>query len=93
MARKAYSEQERGQGRGALMVPAFQCIADQGLTHSRIEILCGRVGVSKTLFYSFFPSKEELALHTLRYQQPMLLNYARQLMEDPGLSWQATAGR
>lgn len=27
--------------------------------------------------------------HALRYQQPKLLNYARQLMEDPALSWRA----
>ena len=28
-------------------------------------------------------------LHALRYQQPRLLDYARQLMEDPALSWRA----
>ena len=39
------------------------------------------------LFYTFFPSKEELVLEALRYQQPKLLQYARQLMGDPALSW------
>ena len=28
-------------------------------------------------------------LHALRYQQPKLLDHARSLMEDPGLSWRA----
>ena len=28
-------------------------------------------------------------LYALRYQQPKLLDYARSLMEDPGLSWRA----
>ena len=71
------------------MVTAIQCIVERGLIHSSIETLCGRVGISKIFFYSFFPSKEELVLHALRYQQPRLLDYARQLMEDPALSWRA----
>ena len=89
MARKAYSAQEREQVREALMVTAIQCIVERGLIHSSIETLCRKVGISKTFFYSFFSSKEELVLEALRYQQPKLLNYARQLMEDPGLSWRA----
>ena len=87
MARKAYSTQEREQIREALMVTVIQCIVERGLIHSSIETLCQKVGISKTFFYSFFSSKEELVLHALRYQQPRLLDYARQLMADPGLSW------
>ena len=71
------------------MTTMIQCIADRGLIHSSIDVLCGKVGISKTFFYSFFSSKEELVLHALRYQQPRLLDYARSLMEDPGLSWRA----
>nr|WP_243422892.1 tyrosine-type recombinase/integrase [Pseudoflavonifractor phocaeensis] len=67
----------------------IRCIADRGLIHSSIDVLCRKVGISKTFFYSFFSSKEELVLHALRYQQPKLLDYARSLMEDPGLSWRA----
>ena len=89
MARKAYSDEERAQVKEALMVTMIRCIADRGLIHSSIDVLCGKVGISKTFFYSFFSSKEELVLHALRYQQPRLLDYARQLMEDPALSWRA----
>src|SRR5699024_11854158 len=71
------------------MVTMIQCIADRGLIHSSIDVLCKKVGISKTFFYSFFSSKEELVLHALRYQQPKLLQYARQLMGDPSLSWRA----
>ena len=60
---------------------------DRGLIHSSIDVLCKRVGISKTFFYTFFSSKEELVLEALRYQQPRLLDYAHQLMEDPALSW------
>ena len=89
MARKAYSDEERAQVKDALMAAMIQCIVDRGLIHSSIETLCGKVGISKTFFYSFFSSKEELVYHALRYQQPRLLDYARQLMEDPTRSWRA----
>lgn len=87
MARKAYSEQEREQVRTALLTTVLQCIVDRGLIHRSIDALCKQVGISKTFFYTFFPSKEELVLEALRYQQPKLLQYARQLMDDPALGW------
>lgn len=87
MARKAYSDQEREQVREALMITMIQCIVDRGLIHSSIDVLCRKVGISKTFFYSFFSSKEELVLQALRYQQPKLLQYAQHLMETPELSW------
>lgn len=87
MGRKAYSEQEREQVRTALLTTMIQCIVDRGLIHSSIDVLCKKVGISKTFFYTFFPSKEELVLEALRYQQPRLLQYARQLMDDPALGW------
>ena len=92
MARKTYSEHEREQVREALLTTALQCIVDRGLIHSSIEVLCRKVGISKSFFYTFFASKEELVLEALRYQQPKLLQYARQLMEDPALSWQEASG-
>ena len=57
MARKAYSDEERAQVKEALMVTMIRCIADRGLIHSSIDVLCGKVGISKTFFYSFFSSK------------------------------------
>ena len=54
MARKAYSDEERAQVKEALMVTMIQCIADRGLIHSSIDVLCKKVGISKTFFYSFF---------------------------------------
>lgn len=87
MARKAYSEREREQVRTALLTTVIQCIVDRGLIHSSIDVLCKKVGISKTFFYTFFSSKEELVLEALRYQQPKLLEYARQLMEDPAFTW------
>lgn len=92
MPRKSYSEQEREEIRKALMNTVIQCIVEKGLVHSSIELVCKKVGISKSFFYQFFSSKEELVLQALRYQQPKLLNYAQTLMDDPKLSWREGAG-
>ncbi|PWL49644.1 MAG: TetR/AcrR family transcriptional regulator, partial [Clostridiales bacterium] len=87
MARKSYSEQEREQIRDKLLIAMLQCIAERGLIHSSIDVLCEKAGISKTFFYRFFSSKEELVLHALLFQQPKLLSYARSLMDNTDLSW------
>ena len=87
MPRKAYSEQERERIREALLAAALQHMAAHGLKHASVETICAAVGISKTFFYSFFPSKEALVLQALSYQQPKLLAFARTLMNDPKLSW------
>ena len=87
MARKSYSEQEREQIRDKLLIAMLQCIAERGLIHSSIDVLCEKAGISKTFFYRFFSSKEELVLHALLFQQPKLLSYARSLMDNEELSW------
>lgn len=87
MARRTYSEQEKEQIREALLTTVTQCIIEKGLVHTSIELLCRNVGISKTFFYSFFPSKEELVLEALCCQRPKLLHEAQSLMDKPNLSW------
>ena len=87
MPRKSYSIEERQQVKEALMTTVLQCIIDRGLIHSSIDVLCRKVGISKTFFYTFFSSKEELVIQALLYQQPKLIYYAQSLMDDPNLNW------
>ena len=87
MPRRAYSEKEREQVRENLINTVIQLIVERGLIHSSVELLCKKVGISKTFFYSIFPSKEELVLQALRCQQPRLLRHAQELMDDPSLTW------
>ena len=54
MARKSYSEQEREQIRDKLLIAVLECIAERGLIHSSIDVLCGKAGISKTFSYRFF---------------------------------------
>ena len=87
MPRKAYSAQERDQIQEALLTAAIRLIVERGLIHSSVDLLCKEVGISKTFFYSLFPSKEDLVLQALRRQQPRLLSRAQALMDDPALTW------
>ena len=68
MPRKVYSGQEREQIKEKLLTAAIRLIVERGLVHSSVDRLCKEAGISKTFFYSLFPSKEELVLQALRHQ-------------------------
>ena len=87
MPKVAYSEEEREQIRSALVNTGLKLMAKQGFQHTTVEQIYKAVGISRTFFYSFFPTKEDLMLEVLYVQQPKILAFARSLMEDPTLSW------
>lgn len=87
MPKVAYSEQERCRIREALVATALELMTRQGIQHTTVEQIYKEVGISRTFFYSFFPTKEDLIVETLYLQQPRILAYAKKLMEDPALSW------
>ena len=87
MPRVAYSEEERAQIREKLIMEGLALMAKQGIQHTTVEQIYRQVGISRTFFYSFFPTKEDFVLETLYYQQPKIIAYAKSLMADPALSW------
>ena len=87
MPKVAYSEEERARVRAALVDTGLELMARQGIQHTTVEQIYKKVGISRTFFYSFFPSKEDLIVETLYLQQPRILAYAERLMADPALSW------
>ena len=87
MPKVAYSEEERERIREALVTTALALMARQGIQHTTVEQIYRAVGISRTFFYTFFSSKEDLIVETLYHQQPKILACARQLMEDPALTW------
>ncbi len=87
MPKVAYSEREREQIRKSLVTTALELMARQGIQHTTVEQIYKAVGISRTFFYSFFPTKEDLIVETLYLQQPKILAYAQKLMADPALSW------
>lgn len=87
MSKVAYSEEERAHIREALVTTGLALMARQGIQHTTVEQIYRAVGISRTFFYTFFSSKEDLIVEALYHQQPRVLAYAQQLMGDPDLTW------
>ena len=87
MPKVAYSEEDRERIRAALVTEALERMARQSIQHTTVEQIYKAVGISRTFFYSFFPTKEDLIVETLYLQQPRILAYAERLMADPALTW------
>ena len=87
MPRVAYSEEERERIRESLVVTGLELMAKQGIQHTTVEQIYKAVGISRSFFYSFFPTKEDLIVETLYLQQPKILAFAQKLMAEPSLGW------
>lgn len=87
MPKVAYSEEDRVRIRETLVTTALELMAKQGVQHTTVEQIYKAVGISRTFFYSFFPTKEDLIVETLYFQQPRLLAFVQSLAADPGLNW------
>lgn len=93
MPKVAYSEEDRQRIRSELVKTGLELMSRQGIQHTTVEQIYKKVGISRTFFYSFFPAKEDLIVEALYLQQPRVLEYARKLMNDPGLSWREGVGK
>ena len=93
MPKVAYSEAERERIRNELVSVALELMARQGIQHTTVEQIYRAVGISRSFFYTFFPTKEDIIVESLYLQQPRILEYARSLMADPELSWREAVRR
>lgn len=93
MPKVAYSQQDRDKIRQSLIVAGLELMARQGIQHTTVEQIYSAVGISRTFFYTFFPTKEDFVVETLYYQQPKILAFAKELMDDPSLSWREAVCR
>ena len=87
MPKVAYSEEERVHIRERLIATGLELMTTQGIQHTTVEQIYKTVGISRTFFYSFFPTKEDLIVEALYLQQPKIISYANQLAHDPALTW------
>ena len=87
MPRVAYSLEEKQRLRQQLVAVALELMARQGIQHTTVEQIYQKVGISRSFFYSFFPTKEDLVVEALYLQQPRIPGLRQKLMEDPSLSW------
>lgn len=83
----AYSEEDKERIREELITVGLELMAKQGIQRTTVEQIYKRVGISRTFFYSFFATKEDLIVETLYLQQPKIIAYVKRLMADPALSW------
>ena len=83
----AYSDEDKERIRTQLVAVGLELMAKQGIQHTTVEQVYKRVGISRTFFYSFFSTKEDLIVETLYLQQPRIIQYVQALMADPALSW------
>ena len=87
MPKVAYSDEDRERIRMQLVTVGLDIMAKQGIQHTNVEQVYKKVGISRTFFYSFFATKEDLIVETLYLQQPKIIKYVQTLMADPALSW------
>mgnify|MGYP001117693815 FL=1 len=87
MPKVAYSDADRERVRDDLITVALELMAKQGIQHTTVEQIYKTVGISRTFFYSFFPTKEDLIVEALYTQQPKVLAHAQRLMDNPAFSW------
>ena len=87
MPKVAYSKKDKERIRTELVTVGLELMARQGIRHTTVEQIYKKVGISRTFFYSFFPTKEDLIVETLYLQQPKIIEYVKSLMADPALSW------
>lgn len=87
MPKVAYSEEDRECIKTELLTVGLELMARQGIQHTTVEQIYKKVGISRTFFYSFFPTKEDLIVETLYLQQPKIIEFVQKLVHDPALSW------
>lgn len=73
MSRKAYSEEERARLRRSMVERATAVVREKGLRDTGIEDVYVPEGISKTFFYTFFPSKPALMTEVLAEQTSSIL--------------------
>ena len=93
MPRIAYSDEDRKRIRAELVRVGLELMTKQGIQHTTVEQIYKKVGISRTFFYSFFPTKEDLIVETLYLQQPKIIEFAGRLMSDADLSWRESVKR
>lgn len=78
MSPKIFALQEREEARVNMLEAGFALIKEQGMTHASVAKITKAVGLGKSTFYNFFPSKEMFVCEIIQYQR----DQAKQLFMD-----------
>lgn len=69
MSPKIFALEEREEARIKMMDAGFALIKENGMTHASVEKVTKAVGLGKSTFYNFFPSKEMFVYEIIKYQR------------------------
>ena len=69
MSPKLFDLKEREEARIRMLDAGFKLIKEQGMTHASVDKVTKAVGLGKSTFYNFFPSKEMFVYEIIRYQR------------------------
>ena len=80
MSKKAYTEEERAAIRIHLIERASEVFREKGVKDTNLDEIYLPIGISKTFFYSFFPSKSSLYISVLEYNMDRIQELFRKRM-------------
>lgn len=69
MSPKIFALQEREAARVKMLEAGFNLIKEYGMTHASVDKVTKAVGLGKSTFYNFFPSKEMFVYEIMEYQR------------------------
>lgn len=69
MSPKIFAFQEREAARVKMLEAGFNLIKEYGMTHASVDKVTKAVGLGKSTFYNFFPSKEMFVYEIMEYQR------------------------
>ena len=69
MSPKLFDLKEREEVRIKMLDAGFQLIKEHGITHASVDKITKAVGLGKSTFYNFFPSKEMFVYEIMQYQR------------------------
>lgn len=87
MAKKTYTDADRKRIYEELLDAGQQFFSEKGFRNTTLIDIYEAVGISKSFFYSFFPSKEALATRVLTRQRERLLEIAKEIMQKGCGTW------
>lgn len=78
MSPRIFTLQEREDAKVQMLEAGFSLIKEHGMIHASVDKVTKAVGLGKSTFYNFFPSKEMFVYEIIKYQR----DRAKQLFMD-----------
>ncbi|TQI67786.1 TetR/AcrR family transcriptional regulator [Clostridium sp. KNHs216] len=80
MSPKKFDWQKREEIRVQMLEAGYELIRQYGMTHTSVEKVAEAVGLGKSTFYNFFPSKERFVYEIIVSMRTQLMEYFEQLL-------------